>query len=1034
MKPVPLHNHSHYSAFDGFSTVDEIVKQINSLDVGAVGLTDHGVISGHLEFGRACVAAGIKPVFGLEAYQARTNRKETHKMEPVEWDEDGKVTRRTYADAFHVILLAKNATGLKNIWALSSLGHTEGWGASKPRIDTELLEKYKEGIIATSACMGSKVAWGIRHDDYGPADELANIFRDDWYIELHTYDGDEQKAMNLELVSLANQKGWPVVYATDAHYACSDDFEFHDTFTNLQRETYHHPPCLWIKGEDGIRESLSYLPKSIVDESIANSERIAEQCNVDLPQSRNRIPVFFPDKPKNHGPVFLVDLVMEEFGKKFPSFSTGDARKKYEGRLVKELNVILDAHLVDFFLIEWDLMRWAKEEGIVIGPGRGSVGGSLVSYVLGITDVDPLRYDLIFERFYNVGREKGGMPDIDSDISVADRPLAKKYLGSKYGDDNVANLGTSLKLGSKSAIRRVAKYLDIPVGHVITMNKIVEGTTDAGLAADWEEIISAPEMQDWIQKYPELFELAGRFHGRIQAYGTHASGFLISDEPMSKNFPMKIVDGEESTQFDMHDAASLGFMKIDLLGLRNLDILIATQKIIKKRHGIDWDFQTLHHKSDEEIANSGIWDMLDNGLTVGLFQVEDGAGAKGIAKSMKCRSVADLGALVALNRPGPLRGGYAAKYLKRRKGEEYDDLHPILHDTLADTYGVFVYQEQIIQYMQAIGFSLEEADEVRSIMGKKKVDKMEEFYPRYLNNARKHMSEKDAKIIWNGILDFSKYGFNKSHAIAYGIILLWTLWTKAKYPSEFMLGCMTAGESKHMARYVGEAVRMGVKVLPPDVNLSELYAAVDSEGNIRMGLTEIKGVGKADWVIENRPFTSYEQMVELMETQTQEYAKLKKEGKAVGPSPKQQFGAGKQKALYESGAFESLEKREWLGAREIRNLQKEYLGIILNNPAPGILEQHTDMIDESCVSYADVEDAGIYTIAGGIYKVEFKKTKTGSDMAWLEMEYEGATIKVAAFGGAMKMNQTKMEECNAVMATVKKTDRGLNLIELTRLT
>ena len=1028
MKAIPLHNHSHYSAFDGFSTIDEIVEQITGLGVGAVGLTDHGVIAGHLEFGQKCIKAGIKPIFGLEAYQARTHRKESHSMEPVAWDEDGKVTRKSANDAFHLILLAKNDIGLKNLWALSSLAYTDGWGGNgRPRVDTELLRKYREGIIATSACMGSQVAYGIRNDNISYANELASIFGDDWYIELHTYDGDKQKEMNLELVSLANKKGWPVVYATDAHYACEGDHEFHDMFSNLQHETYHHPPCLWIKGEEGIRQALSYLPNSRVDEAIANSELIANQCDVSVPKTRNRIPVFFPDKQRSFSAEFLIDTIQKNFAEKFPN-----PEPEYEERLIKELNVILDAKLVDFFLIEWDLMRWARENNITMGPGRGSVGGSLVAYVLGITDINPVRYDLIFERFYNVGREKGGMPDIDSDFPVEDRAKAKEYLASRYGEDKVANLGTALKLAGKSAIRRVAKKFDIPEAHVIEINRIIESTTDAGLMAAWEDILETPDLQDWIRRYPELFEYAGRFHGRIFAYGTHASGFLISDDPMAEVCPMKLYKGEVSTQFDMHDAAYLGFMKIDLLGLRNLDILIETQKLIKDRHGVDWDFASLHHGFDEEIGNSDIWGLLDKGLTVGLFQVEDGQAAKSIAKEMKCRSIDDLGVLVALNRPGPLRGGYVGKYLKRRKGEEYQDMHPILSEILGDTHGVFVYQEQIIKYMQAIGFSLEEADEVRSIMGKKKVDKMAEFFPRYLENATNYMSEKDAENIWEGIMDFSKYGFNKSHAIAYGIILLWTLWTKAKYPSEFLLACMRI-DSDDMHRYVSEAVRMGIPILPPDVNKSALQSSILDDGSILMGITDIKGVGAAEWVIENRPFESYEQMQELVEQQNKEFLALKKKGEAVGSSPKQQFGAAKQKALYEAGAFDNISTRDWLGPKDIRNFQKQYLGIILDNPGPRILKEHQSLIEESCVPYSTMREPGNYIIAGVISNYEIKKTRTGQDMAWVNLEFEGEATRLAVFGDILNKNKAKLEECAAVIAEVKKTERGTNLIQLQKL-
>lgn len=1034
MNPVPLHNHSEYSAFDGMATVDEIIARIKELGSPAVGLTDHGVISGHLEFGKKCFDAGIKPIFGLEAYQARDHRKKVHKLEVINPDKDK--ARKSANDTFHLILLAKNDQGLRNLWKLSTLAFTEGYAHGKPRMDLELLEQHHEGLIATSACLGSKTVWELAKGSEKAALDLANIFGDDWYIELHTYDTKYQQEMNIELVRVANKHGWPVVYATDAHYACLDDYEHHDAFNTMTQRTtmsdperIHHPPSLWIQGEQDIRDTFSYLPKSTVDEAISNSVRIAEQCDVSLPQPRNRVPVFFPDKPKSYGPKFLIELIEKEFESRF---ARTDQEDVYRERLEKELEVILDAKLVDFFLIEWDIMRFSKEEGIPTGPGRGSVGGSLVAYLLGITDIDPIRYDLIFERFYNKGREKGGMPDIDTDFPADQRHLIKEYVAKRWGEDHVASIGTVSRLQGKSAIERVGKILEISQADINTIKAIVDSTTDAGLLADWDDILEVPELQYWMEEYPKLFEYAGKFHNRIFTYGVHASGFLVSDQALDETFPLKVAKDEVSTQFDMHEAAKLGFMKIDFLGLRNLDILEETKKIIKDIHGIEWDYRNLHHKTDDEIASMDkVWNLLDSGLTVGLFQVEDGQAAKSIAKEMKCRSIEDLAILVALNRPGPLRGGMVASFVKARNGAEWHSPHPILDEILDETLGTFIYQEQVIRYMTALGFDLETADEVRSFIGKKKVDKMAEFYPTYLTKAKEFMPEATAEGIWESILDFAKYGFNKAHAVGYGIILFWTACAKAFYPAEYMLACMRV-DTDDKKRYIAEAMRMNIQVSGPKINKSSIQADL-IEGQILMGLSDVKGVGQAEWVIENRPFKGYEHSLNVMDEQNKIYLKAKKDGEVEGPSPKQRFGAGKFKALYNAGAYDDLEDRG-LSKHEIRELQRELLGVVLDNDGPKILAKHADMIQEECDSFEVVIEPGeTYFIAGAVSSFEKRKTKNNTDMAWVTVENNGQTMRLAAFGSAFTKHQDKMQECSAIIAEIKKTERGQNIQNVIRL-
>lgn len=1027
---VPLHQHSHYSIFDGYATIDEILDRVKEIGSDAVALTDHGTVAGHIEFYRKATERGIKPILGIESYQARDDRRTHHKS-----DLKGN---RPENDRSHLIIIAYNNAGLNNLWTVSTRAYLEGF-YHKPRVDWELLEEHKDGLILTSACLGGKVSSAIMKDQNAEVvlDQYLKIFDDKFFIELHTYDSDNQREVNAELVRLGQKKGVPFVYATDAHYACADQYCNHEAFVNMSmrkkvsESERNHPPSLWILDEQGIRDALNYLPKSVVEESISNTHMIADMSEVELPTKRKRIPTW-----GKGGPEKFVSLVENGY---FEKVSKLDSDGRYMERIEKEMSTILEADLVDFFLIEHLVNEYADKTDIVRGPGRGSVGGSLVAYLLGITDIDPVEYGLIFERFYNKGREKGGLPDIDTDFAIEDREKIKQFMRDTFGEDCVTHIGTVMKLHGKSAIERVGKYLEVPMREIEEIKAIVDSTTDAGLMADWDDIMEVGELQGWIAKYPNLFSMAGDLHGRIFASSVHASGFVVGDEPLAAICPLRVdksagrKEGEIATQFDMHEIESLGFMKLDFLALKNLSILKEASELIKRDYDVDWNFKNLHHEKD--LVDKDFWDLLDRGLTVGVFQVEDGGIAKKIASRMGCRSVEDLAVLVALNRPGPLRAGYVDMYLDRRQGEQYSVLHPFIEDIVRDTYGVFVYQEQVISLFTKMGFTLEEADDVRRIMGKKKVREMEEFYPRYMEKAIQHMDEKTANELWQELLGFSKYAFNKAHSVAYGIITLWTLWTKHLYPAEYLLACIRKEDKREdVPRFIAEAQRMGIKVNAPDINKS-MYETDIIDGEIYLGLKDVKGVSKgAEWVIENRPFDSFEHMIEVLESQNKQFLADKKDGKADGPSPKQRLGANKAKALYNAGAFDSFEERA-VSKRERRVFEKELLGIILTNDAPKILDKYKEAIEEECSDYSDLRSSnGQHVIAGEIKSVRKTKTKKGQDMAWITMEYGDQTVEFAAFEQQLGAFSGIMEECTPVLAILKATNRGINLVNMEELT
>lgn len=1026
---VPLHQHSHYSVFDGYATIDEILNRVKEIGSDAVALTDHGTVAGHVEFYRKAMERGIKPILGIESYQARDSRLNHHKT-----DLKGN---RPKGDTSHLIIIAYNQAGLNNLWTLSTRAYLEGF-YHKPRVDWDLLEEHNEGLILTSACLGGKISSAILEDKNPESvvDKYLSIFGDRFYIELHTYDSDNQRSVNSELVSIGQKKGIPFVYATDAHYACGDQYHNHEAFVhmsmrkNVSDAERNHPPSLWILDEEGIRESLKYLPKSVVEESISNTHAIADMCEVELPQKRKRIPTWGEEASSK-----LVNLVEAGY---YEKVSDIDDDGKYINRVEKELDAIFEADLADFFLIEHLVNDYAENSDVLRGPGRGSVGGSLVAYLLGITDIDPIQYGLIFERFYNKGREKGGLPDIDTDFAIEDREKIKQFMRDTFGEDCVTHIGTVMRLHGKSAIERVGKYLEVPIREIEEIKTIVDSTTDAGLMADWDDIVEVGELQGWIAKYPDLFSLAGDLHGRIFASSIHASGFVVGDEPLASICPLRLdksagrKDGEIATQFDMHEIESLGFMKLDFLALKNLSVLKEAQMLIERNHGVEWNFKKLHHEKDLEQYD--FWDLLDRGLTIGVFQVEDGGIAKKIASRMQCRNIEDLAVLVALNRPGPLRAGYVDMYLDRRDGSDYEVLDPFIADIVKDTYGVFVYQEQVISLFTKMGFSLEEADDVRRIMGKKKVKEMEEFYPQYMERATQHMQEKNANELWQELLGFSKYAFNKAHSVAYGIITLWTLWTKHRYAAEYLLACIRKEDTRDdVPRFIAEAQRMGIKVNPPDINKS-LYETDIIDGEIYLGLKDVKGVSKgAEWVIENRPFENYEQMLSILEKQNKDFLALKKAGKADGPSPKQRLGANKAKALFNAGAFDSLESRE-ISKRERRAFEKELLGIILTNDAPKILDKYKEVIENECTTnYRDLNQNGTYIIAGEIKSVRPLKTKKGQDMAFVTIEYGDQTTEFAVFEQHLFAFSDIIQECIPVIASVKSTSRGINLLELEEL-
>jgi DNA polymerase-3 subunit alpha len=1034
---TPLHNHTHYSALDGLSKPEEIAEAVSRLGFHSAACTDHGLVSGHLDFHEAMVARDLKPILGMEAYQALDNR---------------KIKEREY---FHLLLLAKTTEGLRNLWAMSSEAHGTGF-YYRPRVDWELLEKYNEGIIGTSACLGSLLAQGILNPELpDPRDTLRrflDIFRSDFYLEVHTYDGEKQDLVNRAKADLAKEFGVPLVYANDAHYSFKEQWDLHEGILKLTMNSGTkaaekegrdrvHPQCLYIMDEREIKDHLGGLTESEKDEAISNSDLIADQVEFELPESRRRTPMFVPDKGYQTNEEMFLALLEKGFEEKVMNWKVeGFERdpKTYLERLEYETKIILDADLVDYFLIVQDYVRYANKNGVIVGPGRGSAGGSLVSYLLGITDVDPIYYGLLFERFYNPGREKG-LPDIDIDFDTSGREKTLRYVSKKYGPENVAHIGNIVRMGPKLAFRDMGRVLKVPYEVIDDISKTLDKTVESGLWSAWGDILTyeleegktvADHFAGYMKTYPLLFEWAealmgknyGDHHtGYVKTYSTHASAVIVADEPLEYTLPLRWAAGDQKlvTQWDMHRAEELGFMKMDFLGLTQLTILQAADHIIKEQGKPVPDRNMIQYEQHPD----GLWNLFDFGLTTGIFQMDASATGRSLCKRVKPRSVHDLGFIVAVNRPGPLIAGSDKRYIAGKSGEPVQWAHELVQQVTHDTFGEFIYQEQVIRYFMALGYSIEEADDIRKIMGKKLREKMLAEKPRYLEVALRHMDEAKAEAIWETLVWFSKYAFNKSHAIQYGLIALWAAYYKYHYPAEYMLAGMTLDDKKNRSKWINEAMRMDVDVLPPDINKSGVSSEI-VDGQIVLGMTMIKGMGKmhAQWVVDNRPFTSYEDFLAKAET-------IKYE--APNGKTKILMDKGRAGKLFDVGAFDELEDRGMTKAQKIV-IEEELLTVALSDDSEQVIDEKREVLDQFCVPLSDVDNngEGNYVVAGVIRQVTFRRTKRGDPMAFVTIQKSQDEVKFAVWQEGLKRYKKSLEIRTPIMAELKKKERGIELLKL----
>jgi DNA polymerase-3 subunit alpha len=840
---VHLHNHSEYSILDGCLKIPVLVDAAYRNDMPAVALTDHGNIFGAVSFFKEAKARGIKPILGCEAYVAPGSRF------------DKKPTPGSDIHHFHLILLVKDETGYRNLCRLLTKGYLEGF-YYRPRIDKELLAAHSEGLIGLSGCLKGEVSlWlnrGFPEKAEEAAREYAAIFPPgDYYIELQDHGLPEQKAVNPQLVAVARKLGLPLVATNDIHFARREDAESQDVLVCIQtNRKISDPDRLKFSSDQFYFKSAAEMTELFREtpEAIQNTGRIAAQCRFDFPMKSYFLPNFTPPAGKSLSEYFeevawagFQGRMAKRADQEAPG-GPGHSVEEYEKRLEREIKLIKQMGFEGYFLIVWDLLKTAREKGIPVGPGRGSAAGSLLAYVLEITDIDPIEYDLLFERFLNP--ERISLPDIDMDFCGRRRAEMIEYVTNKYGQENVCQIITFGTMAARGAIRDVGRVLEVPLPEVDRIAKMIPLGPDSTIAEALKSVPELRALRDRNSKIAQLLAIAQGIEGQVRHPSIHAAGIVITPKPLVEFLPLyQSVKGEITTQFAMSEVESLGLLKMDLLGLRNLTVIDDALKLIRNGTGREIAI------NDLPLDDAKTFQVFQAGNTDGVFQFES-PGMKDLLRRFRPEEFRDLIALNALYRPGPLKSGMTDEFIHRRNHPErvaYEP--PELEPILKETRGIIVYQEQVMRIATDLaGFSLAGADLLRKAMGKKDKETMKAQKQKFVQGARKKgISQAKADKLFEQIKEFAEYGFNKSHSAAYAFLAYQTAYLKAHYPVHFLAALLTSeaerGATPQVVKYINECHEMGIQVLPPDVNKSEFRFTVE-DGNIRFGLAAVKGIGQ----------------------------------------------------------------------------------------------------------------------------------------------------------------------------------------------
>ena len=819
---VHLHVHSEYSLLDGACRIKELAERAAELSMPALALTDHGVMYGAVDFYNAAKEAGIKPIIGCEVYVAPRSR----------FNKEMGIDN----DISHLVLLAKNAEGYGNLIKIVSAGFIDGF-YYKPRVDKELLSKYSGGLIALSACIAGEIPKLILNGNYDAAKKLALGYRDmfgeeNFYLEIQDHGIAEQKKVNAALCKISDETGIPLAATNDAHYLRREDAENHDVLLCIQTgKTVDDTDRLkfqtdefYLKSGEEMEKLFAYAP-----EAIKNTLKIAEMCNVEFEFGKIKLPRY---PAPGDSLEYLKELCEKGLAKRYP-----EASEEIKKRLSYEISVISDMGFVDYFLIVWDYVNFAKSNGIMVGPGRGSGAGSIVAYTLEITDIDPIKYGLIFERFLNP--ERVSMPDIDVDFCYERRQEVIDYVVSKYGKDHVSQIITFGTMAARMAVRDVGRALGMPYGEVDAVAKMIPA--ELGITIK-EALRINPDLAALCEKdngIKRLISVSSALEGLPRHASTHAAGVVICDKSVDEYVPLQKNDDVITTQFPMGTIERLGLLKMDFLGLRNLTVIKDTVGLIRSG-GVDFDIEKISYDSPE------VYKMISRGETEGVFQLES-SGMKSFMKRLEPQSLEDIIAGISLYRPGPM--DQIPRYIENKQHpDKIKYKHPLLADILDVTYGCIVYQEQVMQIVRVLGgYSLARADSVRKAMSKKKQDVMEKERAVFVHGAQERgVPEKTANEIYDDMIDFAKYAFNKSHAAAYAVVAYRTAYLKCFYKTEYFAALFNSiiGNTDKTAEYFEECTRMGIKILPPRINSSMARFSAEN-GSIRVGLCAVKNVGAA---------------------------------------------------------------------------------------------------------------------------------------------------------------------------------------------
>ena len=842
---VPLHNHSDYSLLDGASQLPAMVERAVALGMPALALTDHGVMYGAIELLKLCTKADIKPIIGNEMYVINGSIE----------DPQPKKERR-----YHLVVLAKNATGYRNLVKLTSISHLRGMRGrgifARACIDKQLLQQYSEGLIVATACLGGEIPQAILGGRPEVAREVARWYQerfgDDFYLEIQDHGGIEDRIVNVEIARIGSELGIPLIATNDAHYLSNGDVEAHDALLCVltgklicDEKRLRYTGTEYIKSEaEMARLFADHLEPEVIATAIANTALVAEKVEDYDILGRYQMPRF--PIPEGYSPLSYLTEVTEQGLRQRLGLTEAEAfGVEYGDRLVFELQVMEQMGFPTYFLVVWDYIRFARESGIPVGPGRGSAAGSLVAYALGITNIDPVRHGLLFERFLNP--ERKSMPDIDTDFCIERRGEVIDYVTRRYGEDKVAQIITFNRMTSKAVLKDVARVLDIPYGEADRLAKLIPVVR--GKPAKLKEMIGAesptPEFREKYEGDPKVkhwVDLAMRIEGTNKTFGVHAAGVVIAADPLDDLVPLqRNNDGQVITQYFMEDVESMGLLKMDFLGLKNLTMIEKTIDLVARSEGERLDPDTLPLEDEATFA------LLARGDLEGIFQLES-SGMRQIVRDLRPSSLEDISSILALYRPGPLDAGLIPKFINRKHGREVIDFaHAKLEPILTETYGIMVYQEQIMKIAQDLaGYSLGEADLLRRAMGKKKKSEMEKHQSVFVKGASERgVDVKVAEALFEQMVLFAEYCFNKSHSTAYGAVTYQTAYLKAHYPVAYMAALLTvnAGQSDKVQRYIANCLAMGIEVMPPDVNASGTdFTPVDDR--ILFGLSAVRNLGE----------------------------------------------------------------------------------------------------------------------------------------------------------------------------------------------